>query len=119
MSLSNEVQVELNKESDSNIRQVEMPVEHINVRSKDPDRASNGSSFDENGLAVQTDGHAVPELIGGRDEEQEEVESRGPRGRKEWFAYIKTKQFWIVLLFGYTRPKLLELQKSTVPLTIA
>ncbi len=102
MSLSNEVQVELNKESDSNIRQVETPAEHINVRSKDHDRSSKGSSSDENGLAVQADGHGVPELVGGRDEEQEEAESRGPRGRKEWFAYIKTKQFWIVLIFGYT-----------------
>jgi len=99
MSLNNEIQAGLPKVSDSNIRQVETPVERINVHSKDLDRASKGSGSDENGLHVQANGHGVPELVGEREEAQE-VESRGPRGRKEWFAYIKTKQFWIVLLFG-------------------
>lgn len=106
MSLSNEIQAELAKESDSNMKQVETPVEHFNVHSKDLRRASNGSSSD---VPVQIDRHGVPQLIGGRNEEQE-VESRGPRGRKEWFAYIKTKQFWIVLLFGCADLKLLRLQ---------
>jgi len=99
MSLSNEIKAELVKESDSNIRQTEAAVEHINIRSKDLDRVSNGSNSDKNGKHIEANGHGVPELVGGREEEQE-AESRGPRGRKEWFAYIKTKQFWIVLLFG-------------------
>jgi hypothetical protein len=106
MSLSNEIQAELAKEPESNITQMETPVEHINVHSKDLDRASKRSSSDENGLRVQANGHGVPEPVGVREEGQE-VESRGPRGRKEWLAYIKTKQFWIVLLFGCVDPKLL------------
>ena len=111
MSLNNEIQAEVAKESDLNIKQVETPVERINVHSKDVDRTSHGSSSYENGLPVQTNEHGVPELVGERDEEQE-VESRGPRGRKEWFAYIKTKQFWIVLLFGCADSKLLELLQN-------
>jgi hypothetical protein len=106
MSLSNGIQTELAKEPDSNIRQVETPVEHINVHSKDHDRASKGSSSYEKGLRVQANGHSVPEPVDRREEGQE-VENRGPRGMKEWFAYIKTKQFWIVLLFGCVDPKLL------------
>src|SRR5215469_4626713 len=109
MSSNNEIRAELVKESDSNIRQMEKPVEHINVHSKDLDRVSNGANSDENGLPMQAKGHGVPELVGGREEEHE-VENRGPRGRKEWFAYIKTKQFWIVLLFGCANPNLLDLQ---------
>jgi len=99
MSLSNDIRAELAKESGSNIGQVEMPAEHINIHSKDLDRASKGSSSDENGVSVPANAHGVPKLVGGQEEEQE-VENRGPRGRKEWFAYIKTKQFWVVLLFG-------------------
>ena len=101
MSLSKEIQVKLSKDSDSHLKQVETPVEYIDVRSKDLDQASNGWISDENGLRAQTEGNGVPKLVGGLNEEQEqEVENRGPKGRKEWFAYIKTKQFWVVLLFG-------------------
>lgn len=32
-------------------------------------------------------------------------ERRGVSGRREWFAYIKTRQFWIVLLFGWVIKK--------------
>jgi hypothetical protein len=38
--------------------------------------------------------HGVPELVDG-----EETETRMGK-RKELFAYIKTKQFWTVLLLG-------------------
>lgn len=91
---------ELGKEQ-SSIEPIEASAEHFNVGAKDIDHASKGSSSDDNGIAVQANGHGVPKLVGGATEEEQEVENRGPKGRHEWFAYIKTKQFWLVLLFGY------------------
>lgn len=41
-----------------------------------------------------TSGDGVPEIIVGG----EEVVSRSRK--KAWFAYVKTKQFWLVLVFG-------------------
>jgi len=52
-----------------------------------------GDSID----ASSGDGHGSPELIGeGADQERAVNRKRG----KEWFAYIKTKQFWVVLVLG-------------------
>lgn len=99
MSSSNNLVSELIKEQ-TYIEPVEDPVEHFNVRTKGVDSASKGSSSDENGIAVRPNGHGVPEVVGGTTEEEPGDVNRGPQGKKEWLAYIKTKQFWLVLLFG-------------------
>lgn len=45
--------------------------------------------------SASTNGHGVPEVVGG-------AEDGAVRNRKrEWFAYVKTKQFWVVLVLGY------------------
>jgi len=99
MSSGNDPHSELAKELGS-IEPVEVPVESFHVHAKDFDRGSKDSSSDENGIAVRANGHGVPELVGDAVEGEQEVENRGPKGKKQWLAYIKTKQFWIVLLFG-------------------
>lgn len=38
----------------------------------------------------------VPEMIDGGEEG-----ANGRNRKKEWFAYVKTKQFWLVLVLGY------------------
>ena len=45
--------------------------------------------------STSTNGDGVPEIVGG----SEDGMSRSTK--KEWFAYVKTKQFWLVLVFGY------------------
>lgn len=42
-----------------------------------------------------TSGDGVPEIVGGSSEE-----GVSRSRKKEWFAYVKTKQFWLVLVFG-------------------
>jgi hypothetical protein len=65
-----------------------MVVDTTHVRAKNGEhRPSSGGS---SGRA-----HGVPELVGG-----EEVRQSG-RGKREWFAYLRTKQFWLVMGFGY------------------
>jgi len=100
MSSNNYLRSGLAKEQGS-IEPVEAPVEHSLVHAKDVDHGSKGFSLDENDSAVQANGHGVPELVGDAVEGEQEVENRGPKGGKEWLAYIKTKQFWLVLLFGW------------------
>jgi hypothetical protein len=58
------------------------------VHAKGVDRASSSNGEGGNGVA-----HFV-----GEDEENGGV--RVSR-RKQWFGYVKTKQFWLVLVFGY------------------
>lgn len=49
--------------------------------------------------ASSTPGDGAAEIVGGGDSEERGV--TGARNRKrEWFAYVKTKQFWLVLVFG-------------------
>lgn len=45
----------------------------------------------------QTSGHGVPEYVGHAHNEvlEEEAQTKG-----RWFQYVKTKQFWLVLLLG-------------------
>jgi len=59
------------------------------VRPKD-----NGDGID----ASSQGGSGSPELVGG-DADVERAVNR--KKGKEWFAYIKTKQFWVVLVMGY------------------
>ncbi|KAF2201782.1 DUF914-domain-containing protein [Delitschia confertaspora ATCC 74209] len=48
-------------------------------------------------------GHGVPELVGGDDGAAEnagtDLEVQQP-GKRKWFAYLRTKDFWMVLLLG-------------------
>jgi hypothetical protein len=96
----NNLALELAKDG-SSIDPVEGQVERVNVHAKGFDSASKGSASDEYGINVAGKGHGVPQVVGGVPMEEQELENRGPQGKKEWLAYIKTKQFWIVLLFGY------------------
>ena len=51
-------------------------------------------SYSGNGPA--NGGHGVPEYVGQHSEVlEEEAQSKG-----KWFSYVKTKQFWLVLLLG-------------------
>jgi hypothetical protein len=45
--------------------------------------------------SASTSGDGVPEIVGGGEEDVRRSRKR------EWFAYVKTKQFWLVLVFGY------------------
>lgn len=65
--------------------------------------------------SASLDRHGVPEVFGG--DEDGVVRNR----KREWFAYVKTKQFWIVLVLGYDLPHLhstiaeLNLPQQTSP----
>lgn len=45
-------------------------------------------------------GHAPPEVIADQENPVEEIE----KGKKGWFAYLKTRNFYIVLVLGYDGP---------------
>ena len=66
-------------------------------------RAKGDGQVDDKGWGGSTDittvQHGAPKLISGAQEiDAEQAPVSKSRG---WFAYIQTKQFWIVLLFGY------------------
>ena len=63
--------------------------ELANASHKQPSVVDRSSSLSGSGNGV----HGVPELVNGGANETR-------MGKKEWFAYIKTKQFWVVLLLG-------------------
>lgn len=85
------------------------PVE-ISVQPKD-DGGNNSPRSSKNSRELPSDGHGAPEIIGDisaptpplREEEQARRSRLGliaSRGHG-WFQYMKTKEFWIVLLLGY------------------
>jgi len=66
-------------------QEIENKAETTVVRAKDHgDRSSDSTS-----------GDGVAEVVGGGEEGV-----RGASRKREWFAYVKTKQFWLVLVFG-------------------
>jgi hypothetical protein len=67
---------------------------YVHPKDDDGTRRSDGSQLTEteNGIAQ----HGQPELVGGGGDGSAGIVSRG----KQWFAYIKTKQFWALLVFG-------------------
>jgi solute carrier family 35 protein F1/2 len=65
-------------------------VETTYVRGKSGDYGRSTFAEGSNGVA-----HGVPELMDGVEAEQQVSKKK-----KEWFGYLKTKQFWIVLLAG-------------------
>lgn len=63
----------------------------VHAKADHGDRSSASSTHNGDGAA---------EITGGGDSEERGV--TGARNRKrEWFAYVKTKQFWLVLVFGW------------------
>ena len=52
------------------------------------------SDYSGNG---QSGGHGAPEYVG---EHQNEILQQEAKSKDKWFSYVKTKQFWLVLLFG-------------------
>ncbi|KAF2497738.1 hypothetical protein BU16DRAFT_323714 [Lophium mytilinum] len=66
----------------------------MHVRPKGSDISDDSGSG--NGRAV--DGHGVPELVGENGAPTEG--GRKGQGKGKWFNYLKTKDFWIVLLLG-------------------
>ena len=71
------------------------PVEQVDTTLVRPKGSSVSDSSSGNGLAGQA--HGVPELVGG--EGNAATTEKGSKGR--WFNYLKTRNFWIVLLLGY------------------
>jgi solute carrier family 35 protein F1/2 len=51
-----------------------------------------------NGRAL--DGHGVPELVGDNGATNGGSHEGEKNGKGKWFNYMKTKDFWIVLLLG-------------------
>jgi hypothetical protein len=67
-------------------QEIESKAETTIVRAKDHGDRSSASTV----------GDGDPEIVG------DDGETSVSRSRKrEWFAYVKTKQFWLVLVFGY------------------
>jgi hypothetical protein len=67
----------------------------LSASSKDPSLSDTVSGNE------RPDGHGVPELVG---EEQGRGENAGagtePEGKRTWFAYLRTRDFWLVMLLG-------------------
>lgn len=72
------------------------PVEQVDTTLIRPKGSSVSDSSSGNGLAGQA--HGVPELVGGNGEDNTATMEEKSKGR--WFNYLKTRDFWIVLLLG-------------------
>lgn len=73
------------------------PVEQVDTILVRPKGSSVSDSSSGNGLAGQA--HGVPELVGGSGEGN--AATTEEKSKRRWFNYLKTKDFWIVLLLGY------------------
>ncbi|KAF2804027.1 DUF914-domain-containing protein [Mytilinidion resinicola] len=91
----------------------------MHVRPKGSDISDDSGSG--NGQAVN--GHGVPELVG--EDGAPTDDGREMKGKGKWFNYLKTKDFWIVLLLGQvlsicitstnTFSQLLSMQGTSIP----
>lgn len=72
------------------------PVEQVDAIPVRPKGSSVSDSSSGNGLAGRA--HGVPELVGGSGEGNLAMTEEKSKGR--WFNYLKTRDFWIVLLIG-------------------
>ena len=73
------------------------PVEQVDTIPVRPKGSSVSDSSSGNGLAGQA--HGVPELVGGSGEGN--AATTEEKSKRRWFNYLKTRDFWIVLLLGY------------------
>jgi len=72
------------------------PVEQVDTIPVRPKGSSVSDSSSGNGLAGQA--HGVPELVGGSGEGN--ATTTEEKSKRRWFNYLKTRDFWIVLLLG-------------------
>jgi len=88
----------------SDIEPVEVSTTH--VRPKHGDNAASVSPIASSSSGSKA--HGVPELVGNSFDEVSNGDEHGAAGaqarlseKRGWFEYMKTRDFWIVLLIGY------------------
>ncbi|KAF2477606.1 DUF914-domain-containing protein [Lindgomyces ingoldianus] len=115
MAATKDTEVVLNKGDDVGPL-ANVDATHIHPKGTTVSDASSGNG--------QNDGHGVPELVGQQNSGTTVAELEG-KSTGKWFAYVKTKDFWLVLLLGQvlsicitstnTLSQLLSLERTSIP----